>query len=138
MVGQVLGQLGAHSDRDGGAGGGLGDGGGQATVDEDGRGDAAGELAQLIEGLLGLVHGALDNRGGCHRVLLGLTLGPGQVHAQAYEALLGAVVDVALQAAAGVGLGPLDGGPGGLQAADLAAPGEHAADESRLHGGQAP
>ena len=137
MVGQV-GQLGAHGDGDGGAGGGLGDGGRQATVDEDWWGDAAGELAQLVEGLLGLFHGALDDGRRGRRVLLGLPVGTGQVHAQAHEALLGAVVDVALQATAGVGLGALDGGPGGLEAADLAAPGEHGAAEPDLHGGQAP
>ena len=47
-------------------------------------------------------------------------------------------MDVALEAAAGVGLGALDSGPRGLEAADLAAPGEHGSGETRLHGGQAP
>ena len=80
MVGQV-GQLGAHGDGDGGAGGGLGDGGRQATVDEDRWGDAAGELTQLVESLLGLLHGALDDGRRGRRVLLGLPVGTGQVHA---------------------------------------------------------
>ena len=78
---------------------------GQPPVDQHRRGDAAQEAAQLVEGLAGLGDGPVEDRLRGPRVPGGLPLGPGQVHAQAHEALLGPVVDVPLQAGAGVGLG---------------------------------
>ena len=84
-------------DLDRGAAGGVGDGGPQATVGQDLRVDAADQLAQLGEGLLRLLLRLVDACGGGRA---GRQVEPGepQRHRQRDQALLGAVVEVALDA----------------------------------------
>jgi hypothetical protein len=130
-------------DRNRRAGGQGGDGRVQAPVGEHGRVDAAGQVAQLGQGPLGLLVGLADQGGGRGRV--GLQLGPGhaQVHGQGDQPLLGAVVQVTLDAAA-LGLGPLHGPvAAGLEGLDpgpqLAVAGpEQGQGERALGGGHGP
>ena len=75
-------------------------GGVEAPVGEDRRVDAAGEVAQLDQRLLGLAVGVVDQGPGRVGVGVELLLGPAQVHGQGDQSLLRAVVQVALDAAA--------------------------------------
>jgi hypothetical protein len=107
-----LGELDVDRRRHRGAGRERGHGGGQAPVGEDRGRDAAGERAQLGEGLGGLGARLGEQPRGGLGVVGQAALRGGQVHAQPHEALLRAVVDVALEAAQRRGLG----GRGGLAA----------------------
>ena len=62
--------------------------------------DAARELAQLVERLGELVAGGVDEQLGRRRVLADVPLEEAQLHGEGDEALLGAVVEVALEALA--------------------------------------
>ena len=89
-----------------------GQGGVEAAVGEDRRVDAPDEVAQLGEGRLGLVVGVGHERLGLLGVGVEALAGPAEVHGERDEPLLGAVVQVALDAAA-LGLGAVDGGAPG-------------------------
>ena len=79
---------------------------------EDGRVDAADQVAQLGERLLDLAVRVLQGRGGL-RVARRLAPGAAQLDAERHEPLLGAVVQVALDAAALL-VGGTDRGRAGL------------------------
>ncbi len=78
--------------------------------------DAASEVAQLLEGLSDLLAGVAHQLRCARLPLLGALLGHPQGERQRYEALLGPVVEVALEAAA---LGVGGGDHAGLGAAQL-------------------
>jgi hypothetical protein len=83
--------------------------------------DAARELAQLLDGLGRLHAGAGHERGSGGGVLLELGLDDAEQHVERHEALLGAVVQVALDAAALVVGGGEDARAGVLEALDALA-----------------
>ena len=83
--------------------------------------DAADQVADLLERRLRLLVGLGDQRRAALGVGLEALAGHAEVHGEGDEALLGAVVEVALDAPA-LGLGAVDGrGPAGLGATDLLA-----------------
>src|SRR5258705_54974 len=61
--------------------------------------NAPGQVAELDHGLLGLLVGLLHEGPGGRRVAVELLLGHAEGHGQGHEALLGAVVEVTLDAA---------------------------------------
>ena len=103
------------ADRDRAAGGQRGQRGVEAAVGEDGRVDAADQVAQLGERLLDLAVRVLQGGGGL-RVARRLAPGGAQLDAEGHQPLLGAVVQVALDAAALL-VGGTDGGRAGLASA---------------------
>ena len=72
---------------------------GEAAVGEDGRMDAASELAQLVERGGELLARGLEHRLGRRRVAADLRLGEAQRERERDEPLLGAVVEVPLEPA---------------------------------------
>jgi hypothetical protein len=97
-VGQALARRLRHLDRNGRASGQVVERGGQAAVGEDRRMDAAGEVAQLLEGQPRLLPRAAHELGGLRITLLSALLGHAQGESEGDQALLGAVVQVALDA----------------------------------------
>jgi hypothetical protein len=80
--------------------------------------DAARQVAQLGQGALGLLVRLVDQPGGGLRVAAELLPGHAEVHREGHQALLGAVVEVALDTAALV-LGGVNGPvSAGLQGGD--------------------
>jgi hypothetical protein len=157
-AGQALGDD-LHADRDGRAGGQCGDRRVQPPVDQHRRVDAARQVAQVGEGALGLFVRLADQLGGRLRVGAELLPGHAEVHGEGDQALLGAVVEVALDAAAlvlgrvhrpvaaglqgvdpgaqlrlaGAEQAPGDGGVGGAHA--TGGPGGDEAQQQADHGG---
>ncbi len=72
--------------------------GDQPAVDEDGRGHAPDQVADLGQGLAGLVAGVGDEGLGRRRVVIDALGGQPELHGQHDQPLLGAVVQVALDA----------------------------------------
>ena len=108
LVGQALLRRGDHLDRHGRAAGEVLERRGQAAVGEDRRVDAAREVAQLLQRQAGLVARLARSAPPPRRRPLGRALlGHAQRQRERHEALLGAVVEVALDAAA-LGVGGLD------------------------------
>lgn len=124
MRGQSRGQVVDEGLRDGTANDELVEGDAEATVDQQRGRDAAGQRAQLVEGLACLLQRRLDRGGGLLGVARDLTARATEVHRQADEALLRPVVDVALEAAECHGLGLLRGIARALGTLD---PGRHRA-----------
>ena len=91
----------------------------ETAVHEHRRCDAARERTQLVDGLARLGQGAVEGRPGSLRVAVELGLGAAEVHREADQPLLRAVVDVALEATERHGLGRAPGPAAGLGSADL-------------------
>ena len=98
---RAVGERDVDLDRHRAAGGERRQRGVEPTVGQHRRVDAAHEVAQLADRQLGLLVGADDQLGGAGRVAARLEplTGHAEVHRQRDEALLGAVVEVALDAA---------------------------------------
>ena len=118
-----------------------GDGGVEAAVGEHRGVDAAHQLAQLHQGLLGLGMGMVDEVAGALGIGGELGLGAAELHGHRDQALLGAVVEVALDPEA-LGLGGAHHpGPAVLELGDPDGerPGTGAEQGTRqggLHGGE--
>ena len=93
----LLGRL-EDLDRHGRARGEILQRGAQATVGQDRRVDAAREVAQLLEREVRLLPRAADQLGSLRVALLGTSLRHAQIEGERDEPLLGAVVEVALDA----------------------------------------
>ena len=116
-VGHVDGRLDGHLA----AHGQLAERRGEAAVDQQRRGDAARERAQLVDGLAGLEQRGVDGLAGALGVLGQLPPRAAEVHGQPDQPLLRAVVDVALEPAQRRRLGRAGGVPAALDPAYLAA-----------------
>ena len=93
--------------------------GGEAAVDQQRRGDAARERAQLVDGLAGLEQRRVDGLGGAVGVVGQLSASPAEVHGEPDQPLLRPVVDVALEPAQRDGLGRASGVAAALDPAYL-------------------
>ena len=127
------------------------DGGRQAAVGQHRRGDAAGQVAQLLDGVGGLDAGVAHQLGGLG-VIVQAVLGAAELHAQRDQAGLRAVVQVALDPAQLGGLGVQRAAAGAGEHVDAlgqlllahrvqrAPPGgdQHVQDQRRAHPEQRP
>ena len=115
----VVGQSDVHGGRHRRPGGDRGQCGGESAVGEHRGCDAPRERTQLGEGLGRLGSGRGEQGAGRLGVVVQATLRDRQVHPEPDQALLGAVVDVPLEAAQRLGLGRCRRGPACLEVLDL-------------------
>ena len=89
------------------------------AVDQQRRGDAAGERAQLVDGLAGLGSAASMVSAARSGSSSSCCAGPAEVHREPHQPLLRPVVDVALEPAQRLGLGGASGVAAALDPAYL-------------------
>ena len=91
----------------------------ESPIEQDRRGESAGQGAQLVEGLLRLGERLAQQGASGVRILVQLPVGGGQIHLQSHQALLRSVVDVPLEPTQGGAFGRDGGAPGCRQVGHL-------------------